>query len=152
MKLRLSLHLACHNRIWNVSIYGNNKDTARSSRKFELGPLSYQSPNSSQIGVYPTISLFWKQPNCKVAQSRSHCIGSILLHPLYPHYRKYYPSLLVQKNHQMPLVSFFFWRGDQIPYNSMITSSNAFTLCTTRFILFIILQKTRSVETFYFYA
>ena len=100
MKLRLSLHLACHNRIWNVSIYGNDKGTARSSRKFELGPLSYQPPNSSQIGVYPAISLFWKQPNCKVAQSRSHCIGSILVHQLYPHYR--FPDSL-KKYHNEPV-------------------------------------------------
>jgi len=74
MKLRLSLYLACQNRIWNVSIYANDNGTARNSRKLELGPISYQLPISSQIWVYPTISLFWKQPSCKVAQSRSHCM------------------------------------------------------------------------------
>jgi hypothetical protein len=49
MKLRLSLYLACHNRIWNVSIYANDKGTARNSRKLELGPISYQLPISSKI-------------------------------------------------------------------------------------------------------
>jgi len=91
MKLRLSLYLACHNGIWNVSIYANDKGTARNSRKLELGPISYQLPISSQIGVYTTISLFGSNPVAKLLKvgptalvpycciSFIHIIGNIIL-------------------------------------------------------------------------